>query len=66
MATIEELDELSVELINGVEEEVPKESTSSPTRAHRPDSETADASAVVLSTSQALNEDSDDEDDVCS
>lgn len=69
MATIEELDELSVELINGVggEEEL-KESSSSPARVpsdQRRDSETSQTvSAVALPSSQALNEDSDDEDDV--
>ena len=65
MATIEELDELSVEIINGVngEEETPKESASSPTRAQKTESKPTDASAVVSTSAQALeDEDSDDED----
>ena len=65
MATIEELDELSVEIINGLvgEDEELNESTSSPARAQRQETENADAS-VALSSSKALDEDSDDEDDV--
>ena len=68
MATIEEIDELSVEIINSIngEDEEPKENASSPARAHeRPNSESADASVVALSSSKALDEeDSDDDDDV--
>ena len=70
MATIEELDELSVEIINSinVEEELTKENASSPARApERPNSESdfaTDASVVALPSSKALEEDSDDDDDV--
>ena len=67
MATIEELDELSVEIINSIngEEELTKENASSPARApERPNSESPDASVVALPSSKALEEDSDDDDDV--
>lgn len=67
MATIEELDEFSVEIINSIngEEELTKENASSPARApERPNSESADASVVALPSSKALEEDSDDDDDV--
>ena len=67
MATIEELDELSVEIINSIngEEEESKENASSPARAHeRPNSESTDASVVALPSSKAVVDDSDDDDDV--
>ena len=64
MATIEEIEDLSVEIINGVdnEEDEPKEvkeSASSPVRA-----EDADAAALVLSSAQEVQDlDSDEDDD---
>lgn len=68
MATIEELDELSVEIINsinGEEEEESKENASSPARANeRRNSESGDASVVAVPSPKALVEDSDDEDEV--
>ncbi|XP_057372818.1 mitochondrial import receptor subunit TOM22 homolog [Daphnia carinata] len=68
MATIEELDELSVEIINsinGEEEEESKENAPSPARVdERRNSESGDASVVAVSSSKAVeNEDSDDDDE---
>ena len=66
MATIEELDEFSVEIINSInDEEEAKEQPSSPARAQeQPNPESADASTVALPSSIALEEDSEDDDDV--
>lgn len=63
MATIEELDDLSVEVINSLngEEEVIKESNS-PARAEKEEPETQNDSVVALSSTQAIEDDDDDED----
>lgn len=63
MATIEEIEDLSVEIINGVDNEEGepkelKESDSSPVRT-----EDADAAALVLTTTSQEVQDSDEEDD---
>lgn len=64
MATIEEIEDLNVEIINGIdnEEEEAKEvkepNASSPARA-----EDADAAALVLTSVQEVEAYSDDEDD---
>lgn len=67
MATIEEIDELSVEIINsinGEEEEESKENAPSPARVdERRNSESGDASVVAVPSSKAFVEDSDDDDE---
>lgn len=68
MATIEEIDELGVEIINsinGEEEEESKENAPSPARVdERRNSESGDASVVAVPSSKAFVEDSDDDDEV--